>query len=128
MKDKEIIHALSCCSTRNCKFGGCLFDDGNSDDVENCTTEMAKAALDLINRQQEEIEKLKDIARDALNESIKLCDSILEVKAKSISEFAERLKAKAQKHCHRNYNTFEFYYEVDVEDIDKLKKEMGGLI
>ena len=60
MKDKEIIHALSCCSTRNCKFGGCLFDDGNSDDVENCTTEMAKAALDLINRQQEEIESLTE--------------------------------------------------------------------
>ena len=120
MKDKEIIHALSCCSTRNCKFGGCLFDDGNSDDVENCTTEMAKAALDLINRQQEEIVRLT-VNMNAFGRGMQIeAEKVETAKAEAIKEFAERLKGAKQYSIERHENI------VPTAVIDWIVKEMVG--
>ena len=123
MKDNEIIHALEWCD----QFENNIVFNGNGD--EKCVQALQvmvviKHYLKAYNRQQAEIERLKDIARDALNESIKLCDSILEVKAKSISEFAEKLKENA--HFISGNEEHTDIDAVYIEDIDETLKEMVG--
>lgn len=104
--DDEIIRALECCSGNgNCK--DCPYDK------TGC--EFEKDALDLINRQKAEIERLRkyDEERD-----IRLHARLKEnARAEAIKEFAERLKEQA------NRNDL-IYYRVDDTDIDKLVKEM----
>lgn len=70
-------------------------------EIERLTTEidqrnemMANMGVEL-GKAQEEIERLKDIAKSALNESIKVCDSILNAKSEAYKEFAEKLKVEA---------------------------------
>lgn len=56
MTDDDIIKALECCGiNQDCK--GCYFDVHEAGDI--CAREVVKNAFDLINRQQEEIERLK---------------------------------------------------------------------
>ena len=56
--------------------------------------EIEKSAMQhRIDKQQAEIERLKDIAKSALNESIKVCDSILNAKSEAYKEFAEQFQA-----------------------------------
>lgn len=57
MTDTEIIKALECCSGETCL--GCSLDGKYIGSLE-CTTELSEVALDLIQRQQEELEKLKN--------------------------------------------------------------------
>ena len=85
MTDNEIIKALECCS--------------NGEPCANCPcqkqcdeTDLAEIALDLINRQQAEIERLKienQSLRSAAN-SYKLHYN--EARAEAVKEFAEKLK------------------------------------
>ena len=51
MTDNEIIEALECCSKDDCE--NCPMGFGN------CFSNLARCAIDLINRQQAEIEKLQ---------------------------------------------------------------------
>ena len=61
LTDKEIVKALSICSNENGICSECPY----SDDYTNCNTRIAKDALDLITRQQAEIERLKkEIAKE----------------------------------------------------------------
>lgn len=53
MTDEQIIKALECCGYKNCKQ--C---PNFSEDIE-CSEKLIKLALDLINRQKAEIERLK---------------------------------------------------------------------
>jgi hypothetical protein len=85
MTDNEIIKALSICYDYN--FGGC----------ENCPYYgkwlscgelKAKDALDLINRQKAEIERLQK----ENNQFADIGKMYSEIKAEAIKEFAERLK------------------------------------
>ena len=55
MTDEQIIKALECCIKHDCDEC-CLIDYSNDADV--CQTKHMKETLDLINRQQAEIEKL----------------------------------------------------------------------
>lgn len=57
MTDKEIIKALECCRKGKCRE--CCMDEEYLS-INECTTELAKAALNLIQRQQAEIEKLQE--------------------------------------------------------------------
>lgn len=67
------------CKIRNCKWGTC-----------NCSQITANAALDLINRQKEEIERLKN--RDM---QVEVSDKLeREIKAEAVKEFAEKLEEK----------------------------------
>lgn len=83
MTDNEIIKALEDCSTYAYYYcSECGFKDGD----------LLKAALDLINRQQAEIERLKienQSLRSAAN-SYKL--HYKEARAEAVKEFAEKLK------------------------------------
>ena len=118
LTDEEIISSLeliattrNCdeCKIRNCKWGTC-----------NCSQITANAALDLINRQKEEIEKLKGstiVSNIMESQRIKR-----EAKAEAYKEFAERLKEKAQiADCFDSYNMV-----VGTHFIDNLVKEMVG--
>lgn len=109
------------CKIRNCKWGTC-----------NCSQITANAALDLINLQKAEIERLKreneilsvnaDTAfQDGLNEARDLyaTEAENEIKAEAIREFAERLKDKS-------LTKWDYHEAVDVEEIDNLVKEMVG--
>ena len=114
--DEDIISSLkiiattrNCneCKIRNCKWGTC-----------NCSQITANAALDLINRQKAEIEKLKGstiVSNIMESQRIKR-----EAKAEAYKEFAERLNEEAQiADCFDSYNMV-----VGTHFIDNLLKEM----
>lgn len=59
MKDNEIIKALECCN-RNGSCSKCPYDRIRFESERDCASEMTADALDLINRQKAEIERLKE--------------------------------------------------------------------
>lgn len=82
MIDNEIIKALECCSIddhigvcKECPFTDVCDEDGQA---------LQKHALDLINRQQAEIERLEAQHRE-------MCIGMKVLKKKAIEKFAERL-------------------------------------
>lgn len=123
MNDSKIIKALTTSS-----------DPNNL----NCqpTTKLCKEALDLIKRQQEEIDRLNidlKAMRGAANswkaEVQRICKrefdnieiDIEAVKSEAVREFAERLKEKLK----ANSNYGDIYDVVAYDCIDKLMEEMG---
>lgn len=97
MTDKEIESSLkviattrNCneCKIRNCKWGTC-----------NCSQITANSALDLINRQKAEIERLEKELMKCKLEKEMLYRTVEEIKSEAIKEFAERLKEKISD-CH----------------------------
>ena len=122
MTDNEIIKALECCSIDDhigvCKE--CPFTDVCDEDEQA----LQKHALDLINRQKAEIERLqKDLTKCKLGKET-LYQAADEIKFVAIKEFAERLRKK----CHNYYPSIDSYcisrYAVEIADIDNLVKEM----
>ena len=106
MTDNEIIKALECiASDKDVLCKGCSY---NKYYLNRCHKENAKDALDLINRQKAEIERLEDV-------NIRL------TKAEAIKEFAERLKEKAYRP-----NPYPYIEILTKEDIDNHVKEMVG--
>ena len=111
MTDNEIIKALSICSNENGICSECPY----SDDYTNCNTRIAKDALDLINRQQSEIERLNKVYQanqqliNALNKSYFLA------KSEAYKEFAKLLRRQS----------FDRLY-VSVDEINNLLKEIVG--
>ena len=93
------------CKIRNCKWGTC-----------NCSQITANVALDLINRQQAEIERLEKI-RKADNNLITSLNKCYETaKAEAYKEFAVRLKCGVPQETG----------VIRCSDIDNLVKEMVG--
>lgn len=95
---------------------------------------LTKNTLDLINRQQAEIERLNSLVDDhfwgfcsiagcegASNDCWKTCpDSHYnKIKNEVVKEFAERLKDKS-------LTKWDYHDAVDIEEIDNLVKEMVG--
>lgn len=150
MSDEDIIKALECCKeaklNQDCLDLECPFatEYGCNIDVE----ELRNAALDLINRQKAEIEKLKEDnnfhirleallveqrdGRDKLIEQIDTQNDELRMKLKTakteaIKEFAERLK-KESSSCVTSANGYEIYetksYTIMATTIDKILREM----
>ena len=130
MTDKEISKALECCSTgetyADCEKNGCPLYLGITMgckyvDKEN---QLYSDALDLINRQQAEIERLEKI-RKADNNLITSLNKCYETaKAEAIKEFAEKLKEKCYEDFQETYEMLSPY--VTDDDIDNLLKEMEG--
>ena len=101
LTDEEIISSLeviattrNCdeCKIRNCKWGTC-----------NCSQITANAALDLINRQKSEIERLKECPKCVYEydgEVTEYCiqgpctnfTTVEQIKSEAVKEFAEKLK------------------------------------
>ena len=115
MTDAETIKALEYCSkqgiTSECEK--CTVGNG-------CRSELIISALDLINRQKAEIERLQK----ENNRFADLGKMYSEIKGEAIKEFAERLK-ECKHECGCNYRK-KPVYAVTEEKIDNLVKEMAG--
>lgn len=136
--DEEIIKALECCvsTTTDEACDGCPFNKQNLCDKDQLALE--KYALNLINHQKAEIEKLKaenqilyrnaDTAlQDDLNERRELFEP--EIKAEAYKKFAERIKLSIKANvvetlCNDIKGVYKAEYVLD--DIDNLLKEMVG--
>ena len=117
MTDSEIIKALECCAiTAKCRQE-CIFHKyGEEYDVQNCTTHLAQATLELVNRLQAEIERLKADVRFSVYLGYETTNQI---KAEAIKEFAEKLKKKYKPYVILGS-------EVAEIEIDNLLKELAG--
>ena len=137
MTDNEIIKALECCANathKDCKNCPLFVVDG-------CVKTMSTNALDLINRQQAEIERLKECPKciyEYDGNTTEYCiqgpcsnfKTVEQIKSEAIKEFADRLKEKA--HTQPIFDTYcgnKYVGDVSkvyVADIDNLVKEMVG--
>lgn len=136
MADKEMIKAIECCLKSPVDCDNCAY---TKYPVRDCNTILINDIADLINRQQQEIERLKediDVLKSELNdcecknydlENHKIySESVMgKVRAEAIRQFAEKLKEKmnnlvAYKTKKRDY------YIVSKKFIDNLVKEMVG--
>lgn len=115
MTDNEIIKALECCGSEKgnlctqCPKFKKLGYDCNENDFFN-------DALDLINRQKAEIERLeKDLIKCKLEKEM-LHQVATEIQTVAIKDFAERVKRKCI--IDRDYEILQ------EDDIDNLVKEM----
>ena len=129
MTDNEIIKALECCYRK----GGTPCRDCPFNEFEDCNDVlMADYVFNLINRQQAEIERLKEQPYTFQIEVSKKIES--EIRAKVIKEFAERLKNKIISDtaygCDCNQHSGYYDYRIKIGDIpeyiDNLVKEMVG--
>ena len=117
LTDTEIIKALECCGRESCfgfpYHGKC--HQGNP---------MIKDALDLINRQQADIEKLK--------ETIEYKDICIEACEDTKSEAVKQCLAKVKNYIKTRCNPYgkpDFDYDTSIKIlnfIDNLVKEMVG--
>lgn len=118
LTDREIIKALECCKpkqNRNCSICP-VYELGNF-----CAAELRGAALDLINRQKAEIERLKALAKNgasAIDTNNRLIQKFAETTAEAIKEFAD----KAVEKLTENYSS-KYCRWID-DTIDSLLKEM----
>ena len=129
MTDNQIIKALECCADEmGCKKGCPCFDPKAKGSC--CTISkigIEKIALDLINRQQAEIERLS--AESFGYNVTKLFDNYkAHIKAEAIKEFAERLKALDRLDVDVSYGYGREHYTeaIAVNLIDNLVKEIIG--
>lgn len=116
--DEEIISSLEVIAT-TCNCNECKIRSGKWGTC-NCSETTANAALDLINRQKAEIERLR--GSTIVNNIMESQRIKREAKAEAYKEFAERLNEKAQiADCFDSYNMV-----VGTHFIDNLLKEMVG--
>ena len=118
MKDDEIVKALECCKggIDNCKkcpygLGECLND--------NYESVLMKDALDLINRKNAEVERLKDGIKFERERVDNIPNLLLQAKTEAIKEFAERLRKQA------TVDDDSTWWIANI-DVDNLVKEMAG--
>ena len=136
MNDSEIIKALECCSSPNV-LKGCE-DCPLKNKKEDCRNILDFKILDLIKRQQAEIDRLNidlKAMRGAANswkaEVQRICKKefdnieidIETVKSEAVREFAENLKRKSELVAPSVWAIP--YRAVAVADIDKFLEEMG---
>ena len=151
MTDNEIIKALECCSKQNACNEECPLCD--LEHLAVCMPTLLGNALDLINRQKEQIKKLENIDRFAtktiekqsaeikrLNGRVeateiskqKLLSCFKTAKSEAITDFAERLKneiiSDTAYGCDANQQSGYYDYSIKIGDIpeyiDNLVKEM----
>ena len=152
MTDNEIIKALECCSDITFRCDGCPLQHLK---YSECYELMTRSTLNLINRQQAEIERLQKqdkVAEEIIREqadkifnlqsendrltdrnralSEKADNSIIaciSARAEAVKEFAERLKEhKIDIDVSFGYGREVYTEAVAVIEIDNLVKEMVG--
>lgn len=114
MKDNKIIEVLECCAKMNCKK--CPKPDFFKEFTKGlgCNNAICRHALELIKRQQAEIERLTERNFNLSEKGEKVCIALKTAKAEAIKEYAERLKGQ------RNGD----FIFVTVKLLDNLVKEM----
>ena len=133
--DEEIIRALKCFVAEECpNCDECPFDECCYD----CTNKMLNNALDLINRQRAEIERLitlnSQLETDVINANMNLQHITYEfdlleqeksvVRAEAIKGFADKLISKS--HAMQRLSNGAIYRAVTDGQIEKIAKEMIG--
>ena len=120
MTDNEIIKALECCKCDDC--------DNCPNDFGNCYANLAGYALDLINRQKAEIERLVGVIDKTDAAYFQKVDEVKRAKAEAVKEFAERLKdRKSVFYVDSPYGDyFDGISAVSIGEINALIKEMVG--
>ena len=106
MTDKEILEALQSC-TNGC-IKKCPYDE-MSLDYEKCMSDLMRDALDLINRQQAEIERLKQVARinaNALFGSLRVEFLRKEARAEAIKEFVKAIEERLENNWDASWEVF----------------------
>ncbi len=123
--DDEIVRALECCINDDC--------DRCPNTFGNCEHNAMRNALDLIKRQQAEIEKLNEVK--VFNITVSDTKEIMpilfchekELKNEAVKEFVKRLKEKASS-CVMSYKGQEMpetkSYTISAPCLDELEKEM----
>ena len=115
MTDNEIIKALECCIKDNCDCGECPAIPVCQHDFDCPKT----IALELINRQKAEIERLvkgfEEVKKGIEEAKVLVAKDIAKAKAEAVKEFAERLKKELS-----------FGKHIQADQIDNLLKEMVG--
>ena len=92
MTDNEIIKAMQCVIGNDANCSECTYQKVLP--FPSCRRKCAKNALDLINRQKAEIERLKDELHRAKVEISKHFDYMDEATNESLDVFADSLKIK----------------------------------
>lgn len=110
MTDNEIINLLDCCK--------------HNHSPATYTYSAIQKAIDLINRQKAEIERVeKELMKCKLEKEL-LHQTINQIKSEAIKEFAERLKDSADKTRIRNLGPEKIIFYTDELKLDKLVNEM----
>lgn len=132
MTDNEIIKALECLGGDSISCQSCAYaPSGYPRCKENC----AKDAIDLINRQKAESERLKECPRCVYefdSEVMEFCSqspcpnykTADEIRAEAIKEFAEKLKENAFETKDVGETASAYLTVVTTGIIDNLVKEM----
>ena len=117
MADNEIIKALECCGDPYDICANCPIPNDIKDDCR-CGEHLANNALDLITRQQAEIEKLKEQIAE-VNKTIK---------SEAIKEFVDRLKEVSSEMVMMcdNGTPISISYSISSKKLDSILKEMVG--
>lgn len=122
MTDNEIIKLLECCKKSQCSK--CYY----SKECDGYT--QVNYALDLINRQKSEIERLKGFT--IVNNIMESQRIKREAKAEAVKEFAMKLQAFCKEIMEQEWNektapiSWSYAYAGFIDDIDTLLKEMVG--
>ena len=118
--DKDIISSLEVIAT-TCNCNECKIRSGKWGTC-NCSETSANAALGLINRQQEEIDNLREhLKRVCAERDARICTNNF-IKSEAVKEFANILKIKIQTECNP-YGKPTFDYDTSIaimHYIDKL--------
>lgn len=141
MTDDEIITALECCNSGRLKYP-CEICPLRMDDCEYI---LPKRALDIINQQKAEIERLKQenkeycednriiaYQRNQRDKEIRALHNQLnglnfmdkQIKSESVKKFAEKLKDIADKTRIKSMETEKVVFYMDEFKLDSLVKEM----
>ena len=123
LTDEEIISSLEVIAT-TCNCNECKIRSGKWGTC-NCSETTANAALDLINRQKAEIERLRGstiVSNIMESQRIKR-----EAKTEAYKEFAEKLKLHSYIMSDESQTgIINRYSVVTVNQIDNILKELGG--
>jgi hypothetical protein len=121
MTDKEIMKALKVCAKNETPFccGECELGENNSSC--DCVDRLLKLSLDLINRQQAEIERLKNsgIRANSVEDWLDYCNGL---KAEAIKEYMKILEEKLS----QNTDISNVGYQSIIFDMEQGYKEMVG--
>ena len=130
MTDNEIIKYMQCVIGNEVNCSECEYQKALP--FPSCRRMCAKNALDLINRQKAEIERLKECPKCVYEydgEVMEYCvqgacpnfKTVEQIKSEAVKEFAERLKEKS----FQSFGNYGITRDVvEVCDIDNLIKEM----
>ena len=123
LTDEEIISSLEVIAT-TCNCNECKIRSGKWGTC-NCSETTANAALDLINRQKAEIERLR--GSTIVNNIMESQRIKREAKAEAVKEFAEKLKLHSYIMSDESQTgIINRYSVVTVNQIDNILKELVG--